>query len=358
MKKLFVFAVCLFVCSVGYAETTLTGVTVDWGKEVAMGTTISCAAFNYTTNHFLICDYSTQSVKIADSDGNLTGGSLSTSGVSMGTLAIFAICVAEDGVIYGGGNPDPGDGEKTSLIRWANESAVPTEQLFTRGTGDGEVNFPRAMDAVGSGADTVVAITGDNTYSVSLLTTTDGVNFTGSENVVPVIVSGVFNNLIKQGVALDPALDRVFGTKADGSGEVVSMIKSATDDLWYASAVFSPSRSYDMPPDGFGGASPIGFLPGHNAVMVAGVAETDDTLTVLDADTGEAILQTKVGYNVAAYGYGAIDADEDNGVAYLGSRASLFGSSFGSAKISFDPPPTPTPTPTISSGVLGYQVYE
>lgn len=346
MKKLILVAAIMSICM--YSFAVITSVTVEWSNTVGgcVGNP-SFVTYNWATNHFLVCDYSAPEVRIADNvNGSLTGATLSKAGLNLGNLGVFSICATTDGVIYGGTNILTGGGEGNSLIRWENETATPTQQDPAAPLGV-NMEFPRAMDAVGTGADTIIGVTGSNDYKVTFLTTTDGVNFAVTD-YTPIASTNV-REQIKQSVALVPSsptnITRVYGTKADGSGEVCRLDK--VDGVWAAAAGFNPPPSYSAPPTGLGAASPIGYAPGHNAVFVIGYTDAaNDYLTVLDGDTGAVITQLQTGVNLGTYGYGTIDLNEEAGVGYFGARASA-ANTYVCGKITFDVyvPPTPTPTP-------------
>jgi len=306
-------------------------VTVAWSKDVGSfsGTyPPSSMAYNFVTDHFILTDYTNGAMRIVSgTDGHVTGHTLSMSGLNLGTFGIYAICVAEDGVIYGGTNVGAsGTPGSNSLIRWENEWATPSQQNVTGPQGQTMV-FPRAMDAVGSGADTVIAVAGDNSYAASILTTEDGANFTctdktpaggilrKTDGITPYIY-GKF----KQGVALDPSMNRIFGTKSDGSGEVACAIKDSSGN-WVANDIFSTSPSYELYPVGLGGVSPIGFSSFHNALFALGFMESgEDYISVLDANTGAMLKQIPSGHDHYTYCYGGVKVHPVENEVYFGTR--------------------------------------
>lgn len=325
MKKVAIL-VCLLVSLTAVSSAVLTGVTLEWAASVTgLSGNTSCGTYNWATDHFLICDYSAPAVRIANgADGSLTGSNLDLTGTTLGTLGVFAICATSDGVIYGGTNPDPGTGEEQHLIRWADESAAPTQQLpapLIVETVEEPMRFPRTMDAVGTGVDTVIAVAGNDTYLASLLTTTDGTTFA----VTDLVGADEDYARIKQGVALAPSVEKVYGTKADGAGEVAYLQK--IDDAWSIGGLWAPPPSYaTVATGGLGQASPIGYMENHNAVMVLSVMDAaDETLTVLDGLTGSIIQQLQIGQNIGTYGYGAIDLDETTGRGFFNARGSASG---------------------------------
>jgi len=118
------------------------------------------------------------------------------------------------------------------------------------------------------------------------------------------------------------------------------------DDSWAPSETFLPPESYAHPPEGLGAGALVGYSPLYNAVFTIGYWEDDDVLTILDGDTGQALFQMPIDADVYNYGYGAIDIDDANGVAYFGGRSASDGKSPLLGKITFSTTPFPTDTPT------------
>lgn len=369
MKRIIFAAMCVVLVSSAYAD--LTGVTIDWSKTMAMEGAVSMVAFNFVTNHFLVCQYNApagKKVAIVNEAGDTILGYLNETGLTFGTLGVFSICVGEDGVIFGGGNPDPdgtGPLEDRYLYRWANESAVPTEfNLGQVGAGDTGMIFPRAMSVIGTGVNTRVASTGDNAYDVSIMTTTDGQNFTFAYRTNADNATDAYTQ-IKQSVALTSDPDKIYGTKADGAGQVVCIIKDG--DNWVAMPDFLPANSYSLPPTGFGAAAELAYSEGHNALFVIGYTDAaNDYMTVLDGSTGATLFQMQIGQNAGALGYGKVDVNDALGLGYFGMRHGTATNAV-LGKFSYNPPASPTPsptdtpippTPTLSSGVKVFEVYE
>jgi len=343
MKKTILFLLCFFIVSFIVADVTF--VTVDWSATVGGCTSSpSFGAYNWTTGHFLVCDYNAAAVdkvRIASgTDGSLTGAKLNTTGLNLGSLGVFAICVTKDGVIYGATDiKSDGVTAGRSLIRWANEGAVPTQQDPAEPLGVA-MEFSRAMDAIGTGANTVIGVTGTVVVledKVTFLTTTDGLTYSVTDNTP---VSSLASERIKQGVALVPGMAKVYGTKADGSGQVCRLDTTGVQ-LWAASPGFTPPNSYTAPPAGFGAAAPIGYAQGHNAVFVIGFLQTNEYLSVLNGDTGAIITQVQIGQDIGTSGYGTVELDEEAGVGYFIAR-SVTANSYVCGKISFDPYVIPT----------------
>lgn len=334
MKKTIFLILCLFIVSFAFAGS-ISNLAVSW-CNTAGGCTgnMSCGTYNWATGHFLVCDYSVKTIRTASgTDGSLLG-TLSNTGYTPGaSLDLFCVAVAEDGVIYAGSEIIGSMGE-VDLVRWANESADPTQQAVV------SMQFPRAMDAIGTGASTIVGVTGDSTnYNITFLTTTDGTTFSVTDYTTAASLNAT--EQFKQGVALAPSMTKVYGTKADGAGQVCRM-DSAGIQTWAASAAFIPPDSYTAPPTGLGQASPIGYAPNLDVVFVLGSSDAaNDYLTALDGETGAILAQMQIGQNIAIYGYGAIDVDDELGEGYFIAR-SLTANSFVCGKFTFDPwiPPT------------------
>ena len=361
MKKFLLLLVVFSLCVFGYPA--LTDFNVDWSFETGgLNGPISFGTYNYATNHFLICDYSATplgTVLIASgTDATLTGNKLSVTGLNFlaGTLGIFTVCATSDGVIYGGiagSNTAGADGN--SIARWATESAAPTQQdpapTFS------EMGFPRTMDAIGTGNNTILAVSNALTgYDVSILTTTNGTTFAVTDYITGDLADG-----FKQGVALAEGMEKIYGLRADGAGQVIRYDKIG--GVWTKNtSPFTPLNSYTAPPAGFGAACVMGFAKGHNALFVIGNSDAaDDYMTLLDGDTGAIIIQKQIGKNVSTYGYGCIDLKETSGVGYFACRGSS-GAIMGKISFAVYVPPTPTPIPSPTPFVLsvqpGWGLYE
>lgn len=333
MKKLCIFTLVFFVmAAVSFA--VIDTCTIAWTNEIGgFGSNPSMGAYNWATDHFLYCDYGSDLVRIGNgTDGSLLG-SLSTTGYTPGaSLDFFCVCTTTDGVIYAG-SEIVGDRGQIDLVRWANEAANPTQQALSPLAPVTLVQFPRDIDAVGTGVDTVIGLTGSNDYNVHFFETTDGTTFVMTDFTPEAPTTA--DAQIKQGVALAPAMDKVFGTKADGGGQVVRYDK--VGGSWVVSSLFTPPNSYTAPPTGLGAASWIGYMPQHRNVIVVGYTDAaNDYLSILHADTGGLLFQTQIGHNVATYGYGKVELDEEAGVGYLVGRSATANTEIV-GKITFEP---------------------
>ncbi len=342
MKKVILtFVLSSFLCVSSFAGTILNNITIDWESTVAgFGGSPSCATYNFATDHFLICDYTPKVVRIANNtDGSLTGATLDTTGLSLTnrSLGVFAICATSDGVIYGGSNEETGVTAEPlfPLFRWASEAdTAPTEHypapLAFDWNNDSTVEdiymeFPRAMDATGTGVDTKIAVTGSNNYRATILSTSDGSTFA----VTDVTANDPLSLYYKQGVVFGESADVVYGAKADGGGELT--VSRKVGGVWTADASFTPPASYAE----LGGIAAVGFVTGYNSVLGLGYLNDPDILYAFDGQFGTVLTQVSLTGNVGFAGYGAIDVDGDNGVGYFAVRSNTASSEI-MGKISFE----------------------
>ena len=158
----------------------ITSATLEWSVPVEeLNDYGRTSTYNHNTDHFLSASMlNPPKIRVIDGKtGLLTGKELSIEGLHLGANGIYGICVDEEGVIYAGTNIlSDGVSSGNSLIRWENEDAVPTQIDPATPLGVG-MEFPRVMDAIGSGTDTILAVAGSENYKVTFLTTTDGINF-------------------------------------------------------------------------------------------------------------------------------------------------------------------------------------
>ncbi len=364
MKRIIsVLAVLALLTSSAFAGSVFTTLTIDWFNAISgFDSNPSSADYNWTTDHFLVCDYNNVSpaetkVRIAsNTDGALTGATLSKTGATnLGTLGFFSICVADDGAIYAGSNEFTTGVGDIHLYRWANESADCTTQM--PGTlpdppnADIKIIFPRTMDAYGSGVDTLIAVAGDDTYRATILGTTDGVTFSVVD-ITPAYSAEVGNlTRIKQSVDI-VSPTKIYGTQADGGYYVAALNK--VNDVWQPLTTFAPPTAASM-----GNPSAIGYIEGYNVVCLLGTSATGtatpptvpnatEWLTVLGGTYGNQIQQIECGQNVGTYGYGFFEFDAEAGVGYFGSRSAITAAPYAYhlGKISFEPYEAPTQATT------------
>ena len=105
----------------------------------------------------------------------------------------------------------------------------------------------------------------------------------------------MFYGKFKQGVAIDPDMDRVFGVQADGWGEVACLIKDITGN-WIAPDNFAPPSNYVMPPSGLGAACFVAYSDWYEALFMVGYKDDiNDYISILDANTGAILFQFQAG---------------------------------------------------------------
>lgn len=162
-------------------------------------------AFNPATSNLLIVHYDnvTYETVVAVLDA-LTGAEkhfLDTSAVWGGNRYLNKIGVADDGVVYAANRTTAAATTPLTVYRWADDqpSTAPTIAF----TGDPfPVMNPNklcgwTLDVRGGGANTEILLSTDATNVVSILTTTDGENFTPNE----VLVAGAPANFARLGIA-------------------------------------------------------------------------------------------------------------------------------------------------------------
>jgi hypothetical protein len=368
MKK--ILALCFAVSILTTLSfAAITSLTLDWSAtNTGFTANPSYGRYNWDTGHFLHCDYGNAAawqVRIASgTTGVLTGSTLPKGSINVGasTLGVFAIAIADDGKIYGHVDALTGGGVGASIAIWQSETdASPTQQdPATGGPGNLPLQFARAMHAVGSGVDTIVAVTGNDEYRVTFLTTTDGTTFAVTDHTP---VGGAGTNLIKQDVYMvaESPLDVVYGTKNDGSANLSKIVKEA--GVWVAPAEWAPPPVGNITGTGTdpGNCSPIAYVAGHNEVLVISTnaaAPASDKMYVLDGETGAYTgVSMDVNAQIGLFGYGSIDVDPSTGTGFFTARTDTAGSPV-TGQFSFDiyVPPTPTPIPVAADPAWG--LYE
>lgn len=143
--------------------------------------------YNPVTDHILLVSRTNsptlKGIYILDATTGVEVGTLNTNGIppgtNGGTFVLSKIAVADDGVIYAanfGGFP----GTTNTVYRWSNESAVPTI-AFAGDPSAGTTNrsWGTTLDVRGAGPNTQILMGSQGTVA-SILTTTDGTNFTAN----------------------------------------------------------------------------------------------------------------------------------------------------------------------------------
>lgn len=348
-KAILTFVLCAAMAANAFAGLTLTDINVDWSGEVTGFTgNISAGAYNYVTDHFLYCDYSAKEIRVGNNtNGALTGATLSKTGLTLvHGLGFFAVCVGSDGVIFAGSNESADGLTDYSFFRWDSETDTAPTEVTPAPFGAVGMAFPRAMDAYGTGLDTLVGVTGYDQYNMTILTTTDGTTFAVTDTTPIGFTAGDPETRMKQGCVI-ASPTRAYGTKADGPASACNVTAlEKVGGTWQAIASFTPPGVATMSCPG-----PVGFIDGYNAPIFLGISPTGgnvvgtvtDPFTVLNGQFGNQILQVDSGVNVGAYGYGAIDVDGENGVAYFVARSSTAAQAVA-GKLSFEPYSVPLAT--------------
>jgi uncharacterized lipoprotein YddW (UPF0748 family) len=157
-------------------------------------------AYNSTTGNLLFIGRSpTTNIYVLNGD---TGADLHTlhltTDITSGTFPLLMIGVADDGVVYAA-NLTIANSTPFRLYRWSNDStsSVPTIAFSgDPGLGNNQ-RWGDTLDVRGSGTNTQVLLGSRLGNLVSILTTTNGSNFTAN----PITVSGVANGMFGLGIA-------------------------------------------------------------------------------------------------------------------------------------------------------------
>jgi len=137
-------------------------------------------AYNPVTNHLLVATRTgtTPAIYIIDASTGAQLDTLKLGGVlSGGTYLLNIVRVASDGAIYTTNLTTAGTGLK--IYRWADEKSVPTVAF----SGDVTARVGDALAVTGSGANTVLYVSGSSNSRIETFTTTDGINFTKSTGI-------------------------------------------------------------------------------------------------------------------------------------------------------------------------------
>jgi hypothetical protein len=335
-KAILTFVLCAAMAANAFAGLVIGDLTVEWSGEVSGFTgNPSMGTYNWATNHFLYCDYGVPAateLRIGNNTNGALIGTLSKSGLThLGSLGFFSVCATKDGVIYSGTN-ETAPATDFYLIRWASETdTAPTEQIPAPTAG--AFIFPRALDAIGTGVDTILVSAGVDNGAVAIMTTTDGSTFAVTDitpaNAAP--PAGA-ETRCKQGVAIASAT-KIYGTKADGGANITALEK--VGGVWQAVASFVPPAvaTLDTP-------SPCGYASQFNALFLLGYSDAaNDQISVLNGTFGNLLTSVDSGVNVGTFGYGAIDVDDELGVAYFAARGTATATPFTAVagKITFEP---------------------
>jgi len=346
MRKIFLTLILISLVSLSFGQLSI---SLDFVQENTTLSKISAGTYNFVTDKYYVCDYDAtdpgQCVPILNQDGTESSTYLNTTGLTMGTLQVFAITCGSDGVIYGGTNIEA-DPKENNLFRWASESAVPTQQTIA------DFRFTRVMDVNGTGADTIIVATGEGDDSpVDILTTTDGSTFVLSETT-----PGLAN--VKQGIAVNLDGTVLYGTQGY-STPPAKYIKGVS--TWEADPTFAPTDD-PMDPDNWVlfNPCPIGYWDERDVLFGYSSRSTDDNgvLSAIDGTDGSLLDSIQTGVNDPFYGYGNIELD----MAALGGEGRLICRDAGdtgyiAAKFTVAYP-TPSPTPLVLQANSAWGLYE
>ncbi len=225
-------------------------------------------AYNPVTKHLVLVNRAgTVSVNILDAATGADAGTMNLTGVTGGTFNILMIGVADDGVIYAANFGTYGPSVPISIYRWSNESAVPT--LAFQGDPSGGVQnrqWGNTLDVRGAGTNTQILLPSGGQQYVSLMTTTNGTNFSST------LLSGIPNASILEGAAFGA------GNTFWGKDSVGTALYHFGFDLTTATATVLESFDSSLFDQT---VNPIGIEPGHN--LLAGVSiATPDTFRLYD----------------------------------------------------------------------------
>lgn len=129
--------------------------------------------YNKVTNHILVASRTgAPNIQILDANTGAKLDSMKTSTLSGGTYILNIVRAGDDGAIYTTNLTTTGTGLK--IYRWANETAEPTVAF----SGDVVGRVGDVLAVTGSGASTVIYVSGSTNPRIEVFTTTDGVTFT------------------------------------------------------------------------------------------------------------------------------------------------------------------------------------
>ncbi len=141
---------------------------------------------------------------------------LSGAGITLGTLFLVQVKVADDGVIYAANLAAATS--TLRLYRWDSDSTTNDPSLVLEVPGV-STRYGDTMDLRGGGVNTEILIAGSGGNKFGLMTTTDGTNFTMAEFNLP---AGLAAGDIGKGIAFDGAAD-AFYAKRDATTATANM---------------------------------------------------------------------------------------------------------------------------------------
>ncbi|MBU6411784.1 MAG: DUF4623 domain-containing protein, partial [Verrucomicrobia bacterium] len=192
---------------------------------------------------------------------------LDTSLVSGGTFDINMVGVADDGAVYVGNLTTSASSSPFILYRWADDSgSSPVTVAFS---GDpGATSYPGLrwgdnMAVRGSGPNTQVILAPVFTTNtiVSLLQTTDGINFTAT----PILLTNVPAGFAQVGLAFGPGTNTFYGKKSGGALYLVQF--DLASQTGFAKEVYS-SSAVPLSVTAIGTSPTLHLLAGLDASVV------------------------------------------------------------------------------------------
>jgi hypothetical protein len=167
------------------------------GSFITTDTSQRGMVYNPATGHLIFVDRQvpgnsaefTGAVYVLDSATGAILNTLPSGGIEGGTIANFAVGVADDGAIYMGNLIVNSNAGPYKIYRWASETATESPTVAFSGSLPGipgsalDLRWGDTMDVRGSGADTQIIIgsrvSGD-AIRATLFTTADGLNFSAT----------------------------------------------------------------------------------------------------------------------------------------------------------------------------------
>ncbi len=343
MKKIVLILALLSITAFAVAQLVMIKdyevLTADLGANVCTG------GWNPSTNHHILVTAATDAAPVIynGSDGSDASSSLSMTGLSATTsgLGIFALGCGPDGVIFGFYETTD-DPPVNYLVRWADESASPTDQAVA------DMGFVRAFDVHKTGTDTVIAVVGSVDYGpVYILTTTDGTTFAKTDEIA---------DMAKNGVAVDDDLTVAYAAQIAAIPPVKSYYDTGTSSWVKDTVTWAPDAVGD---DGASvGAIGLGYDATANILYGTGVYQRGgtgqiieyDEVFALDGDTGATLGSIVTDNNCEPYSN--LDVSADGQTMYWQARSMATSTVGVLGKVVF---PTPTPTPIAASS---WDLYE
>lgn len=137
-------------------------------------------ALNPATQHLLLVNREPLQVPVLDATTGADLHQLSTDGISGGTYPLLMIGVANDGAVYAGNLTVAGATTDFKLYRWANDepNTLPTLAFSGDPGASDNQRWGDTLAVRGAGANTQILLGSRAANVVSILTTTDGLNFT------------------------------------------------------------------------------------------------------------------------------------------------------------------------------------